>query len=572
MRLGSKAWRLRLGLAMISIFLLVLGGRLIQLQGLNFGGYALAAEQEKVATVQLHAVRGAIVDRDGAVLAYTTPAMNVVADPTLIPEGSRQKVARTLAPMLGVPSSDIAQKLDAPGRYVVLATSLAPSLASKVDDLDLSGIFTESSAERVYPAGTTAADVVGLMHADGYGASGIEYQYQKLLAGADGSLTYQLDANGAANPSGATREVTARDGGTVSLTIDQDLSYTVQNLLDAAVAKSGSRSGQVAVLDAKTGQVMALAASGSVDGASASDGSSNPAVQQVFEPGSVNKIVTFTAALESGAITPQTVIPTPDSFKYADITVHDAWYHPTTNFTATGILAESSNVGTLEIAQSIGPDAWMKYAKLLGEGQATGVELPGESDGLLPEQAQWSASTFGNLPIGQGVAVTILQLASMYQAIANDGVRVPPRIVSSTTTSEGITTKADAPEGVRVMSAGTAQTLRTMLEAVTQKGGTGTKAAINGVRVAGKTGTAQQPDPDEGGRYSNSKYWATFAGMAPADDPRFVVAVMIDQPAGGQEGGDVATPLYADITKYLLQKYHVAPSGSSTPEQALTAP
>jgi len=326
------------------------------------------------------------------------------------------------------------------------------------------------------------------------------------------------------------------------------------------------------VLDARTGEVLALAASGAVDGQSASDGTSNPTIQQVFEPGSVNKVVTFTAALESGQITPTTVIPTPDTITIADVTVHDAWWHPTTMFTATGVLAESSNVGTLEIAQQLGPDAWMKYAKLFGEGQKTGIELPGESAGLLPEQSQWSGSTFANLPIGQGVALTIVQLASMYQAIANGGVRIPPRIVASTTSPEGITTRTERPDGITVMSEKTATTLRTMLEATTQHGGTATKAAIPGYRVSGKTGTAQQPDPACGGCYSNSKYWATFAGMVPADNPRFVVAVMIDQPAGGQEGGTIATPLFRDVSTYLLQKYQVAPSGSSTPDQPLTSP
>lgn len=572
MRLGRTTRRLRWGIAGITVLLLVVGVRLVQLQGIDSGGYALAAAQERLATVPLQALRGTIVDRDGTVLAYTTPARDVVTDPTLIKPEDRAEVAGQLAPLLGVPASQILEGLEAEGRYAVLARELAPSKAAQVEELGLTGIFTEASSTRIYPAATTGADVIGLTYAEGQGSSGIEYQYNDVLAGRDGSLTYELDANGNANPSGLSHRESAQDGGTVALTISQDLQFTVQSLLDSTVAAAGARSGQVAVLDAATGQVLALNSSGTVDGATAGNGSTNPAVQQVFEPGSVNKLVAFAAALDTGAITPTTVMSVPYSIKFADITVRDAWYHPTTNFTATGVLAESSNVGTLQIAAQIGPDAFMRYSKLFGQGEVTNVGLPGESAGLLPEQDQWSGSTYGNLPIGQGVAVTVLQMASMYQAIANDGVRIEPRIVSSVTDAAGITTPTQQPEGVRVVSTKTAQELRTMLEAVTQPGGTGTAAAIPGYRVAGKSGTAQQPDPECGGCYSNSKYWATFTGMVPADSPRYVIAVMVDQAAGGAHGGAVATPLFKDISTYLLQRDQVAPSGSLTPEQPLTAP
>lgn len=572
MRLGHTPRRLRWGIAGICVLLVVVGVRLVQLQGIDAGGYALAAARERLATVPLHALRGTIVDRDGTVIAYTTPARNVVTDPTLIKPKDRAEVAEQLAPLLGVPSGQIMASLAAPGRYAVLARELPPSRAAQVEDLGLTGIFTEASSTRIYPASSTGADVTGLTYADGSGSSGVEYQYDDILAGKDGTLSYELDANGNANPSGISHRESAEDGGTVALTVSQDLQYTVQSLLDSTVATAGARSGQVAVLDAATGQVLALAASGSVDGVKGGDGSTNPTVQQVFEPGSVNKLVTFAAALDTGAITPTTVLSVPYSMRFADITVHDAWYHAVTNFTATGVIAESSNVGTLQIAEQIGPDTFMKYAKLFGQGQLTGVELPGESAGLLPEQSEWSGSTYGNLPIGQGVAVTVLQMASMYQAIANDGVRIAPRIVASVTGPTGITTPTAQPAGVRVVSTKTAEQLRTMLEAVTQPGGTGTAAAINGYRVAGKSGTAQQPDPECGGCYSNSKYWATFTGMVPADNPKYVIAVMVDQATGGAHGGAVATPLFKDVSTYLLQRDQIAPSGSVTPEQPLTAP
>ncbi len=245
------------------------------------------------------------------------------------------------------------------------------------------------------------------------------------------------------------------------------------------------------------------------------------------------------------------------------VTIHDAWWHPVQRFTATGVLAKSSNVGTLEIADKVGKQTFDDYLHRFGLGQKTGIELPGESAGLLPALDSWSDSTFANLPIGQGVAMTSLQLASMYQTVANDGVRIPPRVVASVTHPDGSVATTAQPAGTRVLSTATARTLRTMLESVTLTGGTGTRAAIPGYRVAGKTGTAQQPDPVTG-RYSDSVYWDTFAGMAPADNPRFAVAIMIDNPAHGLEGGDVAAPLFHHIAAYQLSADKIVPSGSQS--------
>jgi cell division protein FtsI (penicillin-binding protein 3) len=246
------------------------------------------------------------------------------------------------------------------------------------------------------------------------------------------------------------------------------------------------------------------------------------------------------------------------------VDISDAWYHATGPYTATGILAESSNVGTLKIAQRLGPTEWYRYEKLFGVGTKTGIELPAESSGYVPPLKDWSASTFANLPFGQGESMTVLQLASIYQTLANDGVRIPPRIVKSITASDGSTTTTSQPAGIRVVSPQTAQTVRTMLESETLPGGTGVKAAIPGYRVAGKTGTAQQPDPNHGGRYSSTMNWDTFAGVVPADDPQFVVAIMVDNPAHGLEGGDVAAPLFNQIASYELQHAHIPPTGSTS--------
>jgi cell division protein FtsI (penicillin-binding protein 3) len=254
----------------------------------------------------------------------------------------------------------------------------------------------------------------------------------------------------------------------------------------------------------------------------------------------------------------------PNSIHMGGVTISDAWYHSTQPFTATGVLAESSNVGTLKIARMLGPRTWYRYEKRFGVGTRTGIELPGESSGWVPPLKDWSASTFANLPFGQGESMTVLQLGSIYQTIANGGVRIPPRIVQSVTKADGSVSTTAQPKGIRVTTDATAKTVRTMLESVTMPGGTGVKAAIPGYRIAGKTGTAQQPDPAHGGAYSSYMNWDTFAGMVPADDPQFVVAIMVDNPAHGVEGGDVAAPLFHKIASYEVQHAHIAPTGSQS--------
>jgi cell division protein FtsI (penicillin-binding protein 3) len=346
----------------------------------------------------------------------------------------------------------------------------------------------------------------------------------------------------------------------------------VQTALTQAVRDANAKGGQVVVLDAHTGAVLAMASAPTYDAQKASSADpktlGNPPVQSVFEPGSANKVVTFAAALDRGLIRPDTKLTVPGSIPVSHWVVHDAWVHGPVNYTATGVLAKSSNVGTLMIAQQLGPQAFFDYETKFGIGARTGVQLPGESAGLLPPMGQWSGTTFGNLPIGQGVSMTALQLAGMYQTIANDGVRIPPRIVAGVTGPDGKVSTPPAPAGIRVVSPAAARTVRGMLEAVTGKGGTAPSAAIDGYRVAGKTGTAQKPNPDCK-CYSGGGYWATFAGMAPATSPRFVVSIMIDEAKGGAHGGAVAAPLFHQIASYELSQDGVPPMGNS-PQASLT--
>ncbi|MDP9117391.1 MAG: penicillin-binding protein 2, partial [Actinomycetota bacterium] len=566
LRLGAFHPRLRYGFAAVCTLLLVICGRLVQLQGLDHSNYADAAHAQRVDTIALHALRGTITDRNGTVLAYTSNAQDITVDPQQIPAAQRAAYAARLAPLVGMTPDAIATVLAKPGQYAVLAKALSPVAASKITALALEGVYTQATTQRQYPDGTTAANIIGTAHSDGTGAAGIEYLINSQLAGRDGSLTYSVDNQGNVNPSGRSIRNAPLNGGTVALTIDENLQYVVQRYLDQAVPLSGARSAEAAILDAHTGQVLALASSGTFNAADPNTINPavpiNPPVMSAFEPGSVQKAITFSAAVQQGVITPQTVLAVPDTINMGGVRISDAWWHPTEQFTATGVLAESSNVGTLEIAQKLGPQMWDSFEQKFGVGQKTGIELPGESAGVLPPISTWSASTFANLPFGQGESMTVLQLASIYQTLANDGVRIPPRIIKSITDAAGRATVTPVPPGINVVSAQTAQIVRTMLESVTMPGGTGVKASIPGYRIAGKTGTAQQPDPARGGAYSSSMNWDTFAGMAPADSPQFVVAIMVDNPAHGVEGGDVAAPLFKQIAAYEVQHAHIPPTGS----------
>ena len=565
--LGDPRRRLTLGFAVVCVLLVVLGGRLVQLQGIDRTKLAAAATKQLTAPTVIPAVRGRILDRDGRVLAYTTGARTIVAYPTQVKDAA--KTAAALAPLLGKPAAELESMLRRHTTYVRLARDLTPTQAARVLALKMAGIGSEDTPQRIAPSADAAA-VVGFTSRDGVGLAGIELQYDKQLAGKPGKLVVETGEQGQVIPSGPRQETAAVDGSSVRLTILEDLQYEVQRTLAAAVSETGAKGGQVVVLDARTGQVLAMASVPVYDTQNPVTGTvPNPPVQAMFEPGSANKVVTFAGALDRGIITPETVLEVPGSIQVADRVIHDAWSHGIVKYTAAGVLAKSSNVGTLMIAQRLGGPTFYDYERKFGIGTRSGIELPGEIPGRLPAPSQWSGSTFGNLPIGQGVSMTALQLASMYQTIANDGVRVPPSIVQEIDAPDGTVTRTPARTGIRVVSTAAARTVRLMLEAVTQKGGTAPSAAIDGYRVAGKTGTAQKINP-HCGCYSNGGYWATFAGITPADDPQFVVSVVIDDAKGGLHGGAVAAPVFKTVASYALAQRGVAPTGTASPKFQLT--
>jgi cell division protein FtsI (penicillin-binding protein 3) len=568
--MDQRGMRNRWGLIVLITLLVLVVGRLAVLQGVDGAEYANAAEQDRLRTYPVAALRGAVLDRDGDPFAYTVDASRVVADPAVVRDPARTALA--LTDLLDVPVPELTGKLSEDSRYVVLASQISPETTDAIEALELAGIFFEDDPVRLYPAGTVGGQVVGFVGRDGAGLAGIEQSFEEELAGTPGQRRVEVGSGGNPIPSGIDESSPATDGDTVTLTLDQDLQYVAEERLAEACADGATTRASAIVLDVTTGRVVAMGSCPGYDPGSYSrtdpDLLKNPLVSDVFEPGSVMKAVTLAAALEEGVAAPDTVLSVNGHIEAGDRVVTDAHDHAAIDWTVTGILAKSSNVGTIMLAREVGDEKLEQYLRAFGLGGRTGIELPAESPGILEPSADWTSSRAANVPIGQGIAVTTLQMASVYQAIANDGVRVAPRIVDSLTAPDGTVTEAPDAPATRVVSEDTAEDLAYMLEAVVTPEGTAPLAQIEGFRVAGKTGTAQRPNP-ETGSYEGGGYVTTFAGFAPADDPRYVIAVDLERPDSDDEGGQVAAPVFAGIMRHALAAGGIAPSGAARPEFVL---
>jgi cell division protein FtsI (penicillin-binding protein 3) len=465
---------------------------------------------------------------------------------------------------------------------VYLARAVDPGIALSITDK-----YPEVGAERQdlrqYPGGSLAANMIGGIDWDGHGLLGLEDSMDSVLAGTEGSITYDRGSDGVVIPGSYRNRHEAVNGSTVQLTLDDDIQFYVQQQVQLAKDASGARNVSAVVLDAKTGEVLAMANDNTFDpsqdiGRQANRQIGNLSVTSPFEPGSVNKIVAAASVIEYGLSNPDEVLAVPGSIYMGGVNVRDAWPHGVMPFTTTGVFGKSSNVGTLMLAQRLGPERFYEMLGKFGLGQRTGVGLPGESPGIVPPIDQWSGSTFSNLPIGQGLSMTLLQMTGMYQAVANDGMRIPPRIVKAVIAPDGSRTEEKPPSGIRVVSPETARTVRNMLRAVVQSDpmgvqqGTGPAAAVTGYQMAGKTGTAQQINP-ACGCYYDDVYWITFAGVAPSDDPRYAIGLMMDAPSRNADGspGHSAAPLFHNIAGWLMQRENVPLSPDPGPPLTLQA-
>ncbi|HZU80457.1 MAG TPA: penicillin-binding protein 2 [Acidimicrobiales bacterium] len=539
--------------------------RLFAVQVMSGGRYSTLGAQEVTSTVQVPAIRGGIYDRNGAVLAVSVPRSTVVADPYLI--SHPVQVADALAPVLGLPVGTLVTDLARHTGYVVLARKVSDAVASKVTSMALPGINLLPDSERIDPAGTLASPLLGIVNGSGSGASGLEYAYNTLLAGRSGKAVLKQTPDQVPLPGSAVSTPSVPGSG-IELTVDEPLQYVTEQSLGAEITASHAKSGIAIVMDSHTGDVLAMAnlvadpKTGAV-----SQAQSNLAVQSVYEPGSVFKLVTFSAALQGGFITPSQTFSVPNQLTIDGWVFHDAENHPTEQLSATQILAQSSNIGTIEIANLLGRDRLAAQISNLGFGQRSGIGLPGESAGIVKTNPlTWSGSDMGSTPIGQDDAVTAQQVLDMVNCVATGGVMITPKLVRATVAGDGSVHATPAGPTRRVMTPATAGMLTTMMEQVVQDG-TAVSASVPGYTVAGKTGTAQVPDPAHGG-YIPGAYMATFAGFAPAEHPALSAIVVLEQPTP-IFGGLVAAPVFSQVMQYALHRYGI-PTSPGAPAVSAT--
>ncbi|MEV4555931.1 penicillin-binding protein 2 [Kitasatospora sp. NPDC049285] len=620
-RLADSRRRLRLVTVCLLLVFAIFAGRLVQLQLLDSDALAAAAGANKYVRVTLPAERGSITAADGTVLAASVDAYDITADPTMFtPEASHlpdapEQAAALLAPILNQPKEKLAAALhlnpkNPKSQYALLTARQSPAAKNQISDLKatllkqsdtatcrgqrlllgkpadkggrqfldpscatpLAGVFWDQSTRRSYPAEGLAANLVGFVNADGVGTGGLELQYQQQLSGQEGHSTY-ASAGGRRVPTAGGSRQDPVPGSDLRLTVNPDIQWAAQRAITDQVANAGAEKGYVIVQDVRTGQVLAMATSPGFNpndlSSARADQLGNAAVQDAYEPGSTAKLMTMAAVLDTGAASADTHVTVPNTLQRADRVFHDDVDHETWYLTLTGVLAKSSNIGTIEAAEHLGPNqpaankVLAGYLDRFGIGKPTGLGFPGETRGILAKPEDWSGSQQYTIPFGQGLSVNALQATSVFSTIANGGVRVAPSLLAGTTGPDGRFSPAPAGAQTRVVTQQTARTLTEMLESVvTDEQGTGNKAQIPGYRVAGKTGTANRVDPKTG-KYSG--YTASFIGFAPADQPRVTVSCVIQDPVNGHFGGQLCGPVFKQVMEFALKTLQVPPSGSEAP-------
>ncbi|WP_449701802.1 peptidoglycan D,D-transpeptidase FtsI family protein [Actinomadura algeriensis] len=568
--------RLNIGLLAVAFVLSLFAGRLVQLQTIDDDRYAELALRQRVKEIELPALRGEITDAKGNPFAMTVEARSVFADPSIIEPGKRQEIVNALAPTLGLDPATVMKAVSKPDtQFVYLAHGVRPEKARMVNDWGFAGIGTLPEYRREYPNGSLAASVIGFVNDSGKGAAGLEAAMNDVLAGRDGRQRVELSLEGQHIPMGTDQKQAPVPGRGVRLTLLQDLQYKAQQAITEQVKASNAESGSVIVMDPRTGKILAMASAPGYDPNHYAESDSSvwgsPIVQDAFEPGSTGKVATAAAVLEHGGVAPHTPFVVPYQVSRYDRVFHDSHPHPTEKLTFAGVLAQSSNVGTILASEQITEERLYKTLREFGFGEKTGLNLPGETAGSLRPPGKWSGVDRYTIAFGQGLSVNALQMASVYATIANGGVRVEPNLVAGTVDEDDEFDPAAEPESSRVISTRTARQISDMLEGVTTEEGTAPKAQIEGYRVAGKTGTAEKINPETGG-YRGGGYVASFAGFAPADDPRLVVQVVLDNPRRGSHyGGDVAAPVFREVMGFALQTQKIPPTGSEPPKIQIRA-
>jgi cell division protein FtsI (penicillin-binding protein 3) len=538
----------------------------------------------RLVTVRVPALRGAILDAKGQPLASSAERFDVVVNQRVVkdwtrfvrsPDNPNRKVkvrlgvpeaAAMLAPALNMDLTTLTTKLTGDRGYAVIAKAVTPAVWRKVEAQKVGGVDGVRTSQRVHPSGGLAAPITGWYtpNADKFG--GIEQRYNAQLTGVDGERTYERDPSGRQI---ATGEVASRDavpGQDVRLTIDRDLQWKAEQAIAAQVTATNALSGTAIVIRVKDGAILAMANAPAFNpaakGKALTANLGNRSVEDVYEPGSTGKVMTAAAALDEGVVTPMTPFVVNDTIRRGGKTFHDSHPHPTEYLTFAGVLAKSSNVGTIMTGERVSPEVMHSYFTKFGVGQPSGLGLPGESRGILAPVDQWSGSQRYTVLFGQGLSVNSIQAAGVYATLANGGVRMPPRLVQGIQRADGIVRPNPVAPGTRVVSEATAKKVIEMLEGAVSDEGTAPEARIPGYRVAGKTGTAQRYD-DGCGCYRG--YTGSFIGLAPADAPELVVAVTLQRPIKGYYGGTVAAPVFRDIMTYALHEMQIPPTGTTSP-------
>jgi len=540
--------------AVFFLLLVLAAGRTAYLGLVRASTLRKDASDQQLTHETVIAPRGTITDRNGVDLAISQPAQEVSADPYLIVHPL--SAAEKLAPLLGEPVNTLLHDLSEHTGFVALAHAMPDAQAQAILNLKIEGITGTPVMRRVYPRGPLAAQVLGLVGSTGDGNAGLEYSSNDLLLGHSGQRRVVSDAIG--QPISITETHAAVPGKTVALTLDANIQQRTEDVLGAVAKVFAPKDATAIVMDPRTGAILALAnwpqANASHASTSTPEDLEDRAVGFAYEPGSTFKAVTISGALEDGVITPNTPFNIPDQIQVADRTIHDDTEHPEETLTTSEILARSSNVGAIKIGKLEGETSFNNWVHRFGFGRPTGVDLPGEERGVTLGLNEYSGSSMGNLPIGQGELVTPMQMATAYSAIANGGILRPPHIIRSV---GGVV--QPLPAGHRIISETTAAALRHMLEGVLAPGGTASEVEVPGYKLAGKTGTASKIDK-ETGEYSKSAYVASFIGFAPASDPKLLAAVVVDEPQSGSiYGGTVAAPAFGQIMGFALTYLGIPP-------------
>jgi cell division protein FtsI (penicillin-binding protein 3) len=558
--------------AMLVLILLAFTGivvRLASLQVRDNPELEALGLQQRIRSIPLPAVRGEIVDRSGVALAVSREARDVYVDPRYVVDAEAE--AETIGDVLDLPAREVQRALESDGTFAYIQRQVDLPVAKELEALALPGIGFLEVPERYYPADVLAAQVLGFVNIDGEGAAGLESAFDDELAGTPGERTVEISADGLAISTGLDRTVEPIPGSTLHTTLDRQMQYMVQTALERAVQANGAIGGTAVVMDPATGDVLAMANYPWFDPNDFADAPleamRNRAVTDAFEPGSVNKIITAAAALETGAVSLDRRFSVPASMEVGPFTIRDSHVHPVESMTIGDIITESSNIGAALIAEQVGSVRLDSFMRKFGYGRATGIGFPGEASGVLLPGDRWDEVIRATVSYGQGISVTPLQLANVYATIANGGVWQQPKLVRGFERPNGTFDEASARRDRRVIRPDTAALLTRMLAAAVEEG-TGVNAQIPGYQVAGKTGTSRKLVD---GRYVQ-RYHASFAGFLPAADPRVVIAVSIDEPRTVY-GGLAAAPLFQEIARYAIQRLAIpaAPPVALPPHASRTS-